>query len=148
MKQVNIYTDGACSGNPGPGGWGVVLKYGDIVKELSGGDSMTTNNKMELIAVIKGLSALKEPCDVNLYTDSQYIVNSINKNWIWDWQRRGWKKSNNEQVKNIDLWKQILELMDIHNVTFIWVKGHNGHPENERCDTLATFQRNLFSDSK
>lgn len=145
MKQVDIYTDGACSGNPGPGGWGVVLKYGDVVKELSGGDFITTNNKMEMTAVIKGLSALKEPCDVNLYTDSQYIVNSINKNWIWDWQKRGWKKSNNEQVKNIDLWKQILELMDIHNVTFIWVKGHNGHPENERCDGLATSQRNLFS---
>lgn len=145
MKKVDVFTDGACSGNPGPGGWGVILKYQDTTKELSGGDFITTNNKMEMTAVIKGLQALKEPCEVTLYTDSQYIVNSINKNWLWTWQLHNWKKSNGESVKNVDLWEEIISLIHTHDVKFVWVKGHNGHPENERCDRLATSQRNLFS---
>ena len=149
-KKVNIYTDGACSGNPGPGGWATILKClksdGTFyTKELYGGDVLTTNNKMELTAVIKGLEALKEPCDVTIYSDSQYVVNAFNNNWLKNWQNNGWKKSNKEPVKNIPLWESLISLTKKHRVTFMWVKGHNGHPENEKCDTLAVMQRDLHS---
>lgn len=144
MKHIDIFTDGACSGNPGPGGWGVILKYLSTTKELSGGESETTNNRMELTAVIEALSTLKEPCEVSLYTDSQYVANAVNKNWLWDWQRHSWKKSDGKPVKNIDLWELLLKLLDVHKVEFVWIKGHNGYPENERCDYLATTQRDSF----
>ncbi len=137
MKTVYIYTDGACSGNPGAGGWGAVLKYGAAVKELSGADEMTTNNKMELTAVIMGLKALKEPCEVILTTDSKYVVDGIEKGWARSWQRNGWIKSDKKPALNRELWEELLLLLDIHNVRFVWVKGHAGHPENERCDELA-----------
>ena len=143
MKKVNIYTDGACRGNPGKGGWGAVLVYGTIERELSGGEPLTTNNRMELSAVIAALSALKEPCEVTLTTDSQYVVNAIEKGWLANWQKNNWRKSDKGEVLNVDLWKKLLELLDTHNVSFVWVKGHNGHPYNERCDKLAT----AFADS-
>ncbi len=137
MKKVQIYTDGACSGNPGPGGYGVILQYGNKRKELSKGYKNTTNNRMELMAIIAGLSALKEPCEVDLYTDSQYIVNAVTKGWAERWQKNGWKRNKKEKAKNPDLWQQILDLLKKHKVTFHWVRGHAGHPENERCDQLA-----------
>ena len=137
MKKVKIYTDGACSGNPGPGGYGVILQYGDKRKELSKGYRNTTNNRMELMAIIAGLSALKEPCEVDLYTDSQYIVNTVTKGWAERWKKNGWKRNKKEKAKNPDLWEKILDLLKIHNVSFHWVRGHAGHAENERCDQLA-----------
>ena len=144
IKHIDIFTDGACSGNPGPGGWGVILRYLSTTKELSGGEPETTNNRMELTAVIEALSVQKEPCEVSLYTDSQYVANAVNKNWLWDWQKRSWKKSDGKPVKNIDLWESLIKLLDVHKVEFIWIKGHNGYPENERCDYLATSQRDHF----
>ena len=144
-KQVEIFTDGACSGNPGAGGYGVILKYGDNVKELSGGEVHTTNNRMELMGVITGLSALKEPCEVKLYSDSKYIVDAVNQGRAKKWKANGWKRAKNEPALNSDLWAQLLDLIEKHKVTFIWVKGHAGHPENERCDTLAVIQRDIFS---
>ena len=138
MKQVHIFTDGACSGNPGTGGWGAILKYGSYEKEISGREYNTTNNRMELRAVIEALYALNEPCNVNLTTDSQYVVNGIAKGWVEAWSKRGWRKSNNQAVLNQDLWKTLLGLLQVHNVNFFWIKGHNGHAENERCDRLAT----------
>ena len=138
MKNVNIYTDGACRGNPGRGGWGAVLVYGATEKELSGGDPLTTNNRMELSAVIAALSALKEPCEVTLTTDSQYVVNAIEKGWLENWRKNNWRKSDRGEVLNVDLWKELLTLLETHSVSFVWVKGHNGHPYNERCDRLAT----------
>lgn len=144
MRYVEIFTDGACSGNPGPGGWGAVLRYGDKEKELCGGDKNTTNNRMELTAVIKALSALKEPCQVKLTTDSKYVVDSINLGWARSWQKNGWRKADKKPALNAELWEQLLSLIQIHTVEFVWVKGHAGHPENERCDTLAVnFYRNL-----
>lgn len=143
MKKVNIYTDGACRGNPGHGGWGAVLVYGSIEKELSGGEPNTTNNRMELSAVIAALSTLKEPCEVTLTTDSQYVVNAIEKGWLANWQKNNWRKSDRGEVLNVDLWRELLVLLDTHKVSFVWVKGHNGHPYNERCDKLAT----VFADS-
>ena len=140
MKQVYIYTDGACSGNPGPGGWGTVLRFGAIEKELSGGEANTTHNRMELTAVIEGLKALKEPCLVTLTTDSKYVCDSINKGWVYGWQKRGWVKSDKKPALNVDLWEQLLPLLETHKVTFVWVKGHAGHPENERCDRLAVME--------
>ena len=137
MKHCYIYTDGACSGNPGPGGWGAVLVYGSFEKELSGGDPKTTNNRMELTAVIEALSLLKEPCMVTLTTDSKYIVDSVTLGWARGWKARGWKKSSGEPALNPDLWEKLLTLLDTHKVDFVWVKGHNGHPYNERCDALA-----------
>ena len=141
MKQVEVYTDGACSGNPGPGGWGAVLRYrfdGKVYeKELSGGDASTTNNRMELTGVIEALSALKEPCNVLLTTDSKYVVDSITKGWVYGWQRKGWRKADGKPALNVDLWQQLLPLLQTHTVTFNWVKGHAGHPYNERCDALA-----------
>ena len=139
-KTVEIFTDGACSGNPGPGGFGAVLRYNGHEKEISGGDAHTTNNRMEISGVIAALKALKEPCIVKLTTDSQYVSNSINKGWIYGWEKNNWiRKSGKktEEVPNADLWQELLKLLRIHDVTFIWVRGHNGHPENERCDRLA-----------
>ena len=138
MKKVLIYTDGACSGNPGPGGWGAILKYGEAEKEISGGEALTTNNRMELTAAIMALSALKEPCEVDLYSDSKYVIDAFNQHWIDSWLKNNWKNSQKKAVKNIDLWKRLLKAKEQHTVTFHWVKGHDGHPENERCDTLAT----------
>ncbi|MBR4073610.1 MAG: ribonuclease HI [Clostridia bacterium] len=137
QKYVEIFTDGACSGNPGPGGWGVVMRYGTAVKELSGGEKETTNNRMELTAAIKGLSALKEPCRVKLVTDSKYVADGIDKGWAKSWQKNGWRKADKKPALNSDLWEELLRLIDIHTVDIEWVKGHAGHPENERCDELA-----------
>ena len=143
-KQVEIYTDGACSGNPGPGGWGVILRYKGISRELSGGDASTTNNRMELSAVINGLGALKEPCDVTLYSDSKYIIDAIQKGWAKKWKANGWMRNKKEPALNSDLWENLLQLLDLHQVEFIWVKGHAGHPENERCDQLAVEQSQKY----
>ena len=137
MKEVTLYTDGACSGNPGPGGWGAILIYKDIKKEMSGGDKETTNNKMELTAAIEGLSALKEPCKVQLYSDSKYLIDGITKGWARGWRAKGWKKSDGKPALNVDLWEKVLELDDYHEIEYIWVKGHAGNPNNERCDRLA-----------
>ena len=137
MKNIQIYTDGACSGNPGKGGWGAVLVYKSVEKELSGAEENTTNNRMELTAVIKALKQLKEPCKVVLTTDSKYVCDSINKGWVYSWQRNNWKKADKKPALNVDLWEQLLELLQIHQVDFVWVKGHNGHKYNERCDQLA-----------
>ena len=141
--QVKIYTDGAARGNPdGPGGYGTVLEYvdskGELHKEISQGYQRTTNNRMELMAVIAGLEALNRPCEVELYSDSKYVVDAFNQHWIDGWMKKGWKRGKNEPVKNVDLWKRLLKAKEPHHVTFIWVKGHDGHPQNERCDTLAT----------
>lgn len=143
MKQVTLYTDGACRGNPGRGGWGAVLVYGKYEKEMSGGAPETTNNRMELTAAIEGLRALKEPCDVALYSDSKYLVDAFNLHWIEDWEKRNFREGTKDEVKNPDLWKELIALTKIHRVQFFWVKGHNGHDYNERCDALAT----AFADS-
>ena len=137
MKKVEIYTDGACSGNPGAGGWGAVLVYGKAEKELSGGEKETTNNRMELTAVIEALSALNEPCEVALTTDSKYVCDAINEGWLSAWIMKGWRKADKKPVLNVDLWEKLLPLLDEHRVTFNWVKGHAGHTYNERCDALA-----------
>ena len=143
MKKVQLYTDGACRGNPGAGGWGAILVYGKYEKEMSGGESSTTNNRMELTAAIEGLSALKEACEVDLYSDSKYLVDAYLQGWIEDWRARGWKKAH-DTLKNPDLWQKLYDLTNIHKVNFIWVKGHNGHDYNERCDTLATSYADSF----
>lgn len=143
MKDVQIFTDGACSGNPGAGGWGAILRYGKFERELSGGEPSTTNNRMELSAVIAALAALKEPCHVTLTTDSKYVVDSITKGWVYSWKKKGWIKSDKKPALNVDLWEQLLPLLEKHNVDFVWVKGHAGHPENERCDRLAVEQRDM-----
>ena len=145
MKHVDIFTDGACSGNPGPGGYGVILRFGKAEKELSGGADRTTNNRMELTAVIEGLAALKEPCEVTVYSDSKYVVDAIEKGWARGWQKNGWRKSDKKPALNPDLWERLLSLLDQHKVSFVWLKGHDGHPENERCDQLAVAQSQKFS---
>lgn len=137
LKNVVIYTDGACSGNPGPGGWGVVLQYGKAMKEMSGFDANTTNNRMELLAAIKGLSALKEPCCVDLYSDSAYLVNAWEKGWLKGWQKNGWMTSQKKPVENQDLWQELLRLADVHRVVWHKVKGHADNRWNNRCDELA-----------
>lgn len=137
MKDINIYTDGACSGNPGPGGWGAILMYGEYKKELFGRDENTTNNKMELTACIKALEALKEPCNVQLCTDSKYVCDSFNKGWVYKWKDNNWKKSDGKLAKNIDLFESLINLIDIHNVQINWVKGHADNEFNNRCDELA-----------
>ncbi|MEW6696315.1 MAG: ribonuclease HI [Bacillota bacterium] len=137
LKNVTLYTDGACSGNPGPGGYGVVLLYKDHRKEMSGGFRDTTNNRMEILAAIVGLESLKEPCNVTLYTDSQYLINSIEKGWAKKWRANGWMRNKKEPALNADLWERLLKLCDTHRVKFIWVRGHSGNIENERCDRLA-----------
>lgn len=147
MKKVELFTDGACSGNPGPGGWGVVLRYNGQEKELSGGHPETTNNRMELTAVIEGLSALKEPCEVTLTSDSRYIIDSIQKGWARSWKQNGWRKADKKPALNADLWDTLLSLLDVHKVNFVWVRGHEGHEENERCDRLAVQASMSFKDS-
>lgn len=143
-KHVEIFTDGACSGNPGPGGWGAVLRFGVHEKELSGGEASTTNNRMELSAVIAALSALKESCEVTLTTDSKYVCDSVTKRWVYGWKAKGWKKSDGKPALNVDLWEKLLPLLEQHKVTFVWVKGHAGHPDNERCDRLAVAESKKF----
>ncbi len=137
MKSINIYTDGACSGNPGKGGWGAILVYKNNEKEISGGNDNTTNNRMELTAVIEALNILKEPCEVIITTDSKYVCDAVTKGWVYTWEKNGWKKPDKKPALNADLWEKLLLLLKKHKVTFNWVKGHNGHPYNERCDKLA-----------
>ena len=145
MKRIEIFTDGACLGNPGAGGWAAILRYKDTEKELSGGEKETTNNRMELTAVIMALEALKESCNITLYTDSRYVMDGIEK-WIYAWKKSGWKTSNKKApVKNVELWQKLDELRQKHEIRFVWVKGHAGHVENERCDELA---RNKASEFK
>lgn len=140
MKTVTIYSDGACSGNPGPGGWGAILEYNGVEKEISGGEDHTTNNRMELTGVIKALEMLKEPCIVELYSDSKYVIDALTKGWARSWQKRGWVKSDKKPALNPDLWQRLLELTDIHTVHCHWVKGHASNPKNNRCDALAVSQ--------
>ena len=140
MKTVSLYTDGACSGNPGPGGWGVILEYMGHEKELSGGEENTTNNRMELTAVIRGLEQLKEPCIVELYSDSKYVIDGLEKGWAEGWKKRGWIKSDKKPALNPELWDRLLELVHIHDVRYHWVKGHAHNPKNNRCDELAVSQ--------
>lgn len=140
MKQVEVYTDGACSGNPGPGGWGAILRYAGVEKELAGYQAETTNNRMELTAAIQGLEALKEPCQVALYTDSQYLSKAITQGWLQSWKKNGWKKSDKKSVLNIDLWQALDAQLARHQVTIRWVKGHADNAYNNRCDALATGQ--------
>lgn len=142
--KVEIFTDGACSGNPGPGGYGAILRVGEHVKEISGGEPNTTNNRMELMGAIAALSALKYPCDVVLTTDSKYVVDSVTKGWAKKWRSNNWIKSDKKPALNADLWEKLLDLLEVHNVQFLWVKGHAGHPENERCDALAVMERDKF----
>ena len=140
MKTVTLYTDGACSGNPGPGGWGAILEYLGHEKELSGGEDNTTNNRMELMAVIMGLSALKESCVVELYSDSKYVIDGLQKGWAASWQKRGWIKSDKKPALNPDLWQRLLELTARHEMHYHWVKGHAENPKNNRCDELAVME--------
>lgn len=142
MKKVELYTDGACRGNPGHGGWGAILVYGKHEKVMSGGERETTNNRMELMAAIEGLAALRESCEVTVYSDSKYLVDAFLLGWVYNWKRLGWKKSDGA-LKNAELWQRLFELTEAHKVSFVWVKGHNGHDYNERCDALAT----AFADS-
>ena len=144
MKKVTIYTDGACSGNPGPGGWGAILQYGKHKKELSGGEANTTNNRMELTGVITALQALNEPCEVALYTDSQYIVNAMTQGWARKWKANGWMRNKKDPALNPDLWEKLLELCDRHQVTFNWVKGHAENEYNNRCDQLAVAESRKY----
>lgn len=142
--NVTIYTDGACSGNPGPGGYGAILMYGSHKKELSGGDANTTNNRMELMGVITALKALNRPCQVDLYTDSQYVVNAIEKGWARKWQANGWMRNKKDKALNPDLWQMLLDLLEVHQVTFHWVKGHAENPYNNRCDELAVTESHKY----
>ena len=144
MKQINIYTDGACSGNPGPGGWGAILEYKGTQKELSGGEASTTNNRMELTALIRALEALKEPCDITLCSDSKYVIDGLSKGWAKSWQKRGWVKADKKPALNSDLWAQLLALCEGHTFHYHWVKGHAGHKENERCDAMAVAEAAKF----
>ena len=146
MKHVDIYTDGACKGNPGPGGYGTILVFNGIEKEISGGEADTTNNRMELTAVISGLEALKEPCDATLYTDSKYVADSVIKGWAKSWRKNGWKKGDKSPALNVDLWERLLDLLENHGhmVEIIWVKGHAGHEYNERCDVLAVTEAEKY----
>ncbi|MEA5143519.1 MAG: ribonuclease HI [Oscillibacter sp.] len=144
MKRVTVYTDGACSGNPGPGGWGCVLVYGGAKKELSGGAPDTTNNRMELTGVIAALSALKEPCEVELYSDSKYVIDALEKGWVYGWKKKGWIKSDKKPALNVDLWKLLLPLVEKHTVHYHWVKGHAQNEMNNRCDELAVAESKKF----
>ena len=144
MKTVTIYTDGACSGNPGPGGWGAILEWQGHEKELSGGEAQTTNNRMELTAVLTALSLLKEPCTVELYSDSKYVVDAIDKGWLYGWQKKGWIKADKKPVLNVDLWQQLLPLLARHNVRLHWVKGHAETEKHNRCDHLAVAESKKF----
>ena len=144
MKQIEIFTDGACSGNPGPGGWGAVLRYKQHEKELSGGEAETTNNRMELTALIAALEQLKEPCEITLCSDSKYVIDGLEKGWAKGWRARGWKKSDKSPALNPDLWGRLLDLCEGHVIHYKWIKGHAGHPENERCDRLAVEQSTKY----
>ena len=145
MKQVTIYTDGACSGNPGPGGWGAILRYGKFEKELSGGEKQTTNNRMELLGAISALEALTEPCRVELYSDSKYLVDAMSQGWASRWQKNGWKRNRTDPALNPDLWQRLLDLCQTHAVTFHWVKGHAENEYNNRCDALAVARRDEYA---
>ena len=144
MKQIELFTDGACSGNPGPGGWGAILRYGGREKELSGGAADTTNNRMELTAVIKALALLKEPCVVELYSDSKYVIDGLSKGWAKGWQKRGWIKPDKKPALNPDLWERLLELTDRHEMRYHWVKGHAENEKNNRCDQMAVAESKKF----
>ena len=145
MKQIEIYTDGACSGNPGPGGWGAVLRYNGIERELSGGEAATTNNRMELTAVIAALECLKEPCAVELYSDSKYVIDALSKGWAVSWRKKGWIKSDKKPALNVDLWERLLKLTEAHEMHYHWVKGHADNEYNNRCDALAVAEREKFA---
>ena len=144
MKTVTIYTDGACSGNPGPGGWGAILSYHGIEKELSGGEPETTNNRMELLGVITALQTLKEPCIVELYSDSKYVIDALSKGWAYAWRKNGWRKADKKPALNVDLWEKLLELVEQHDVRYHWVKGHAENEKNNRCDKLAVAESQKF----
>lgn len=144
MKKVEIFTDGACKGNPGPGGWGAILRYGTAEKEISGGEKNTTNNRMEISAVLEALKCLKEPCEVTLYSDSQYVCNALNLGWAKKWKANNWMRNKKDPALNVDLWDELLSLYEKHRMNIIWVKGHAGHPENERCDRLAVAAAEKF----
>ena len=144
MKTVTLYTDGACSGNPGPGGWGCILEYNGVQKELSGGEMETTNNRMELTAVICGLEALKESCIVELYSDSKYVIDALEKGWAVSWQEKGWRKADKKPALNPDLWERLMELASRHTLHYHWVKGHADNPKNNRCDELAVSEWKKF----
>ncbi|MFY9199097.1 MAG: ribonuclease HI [Acutalibacteraceae bacterium] len=144
LSFVQMFTDGACSGNPGPGGWGTILRCNGVEKELSGGERETTNNRMELTAVIEGFKSLKRSCNVELYTDSKYVADSIEKGWVYSWKKNGWKKSDKKPALNSDLWEELINEIEKHNLKIIWVKGHAGHPENERCDQMAVEETKKF----
>lgn len=145
MRKVKIFTDGACKGNPGPGGWCAILQYNENEKVLSGGEKETTNNRMELSAVLFGLKALKEPCAVVLTSDSKYVLDSIQKGWVYSWQKKNWKKSDGKPALNIDLWQPLIAEIKKHEMTYCWIKGHNGHDENERCDVQAVIESEKFT---
>ena len=145
MKTVTLYTDGACSGNPGPGGWGAILEFQGTEKELSGGEGETTNNRMELTAVIEGLSALKEPCIVELYSDSKYVIDGLSKGWAVSWRKNGWRKADKKPALNPDLWEKLLDLTEKHQLHYHWVKGHAENPKNNRCDALAVAESKKFN---
>ena len=144
LKRIELFTDGACSGNPGAGGWGCILRCGEISKELSGGEAQTTNNRMELTALIEGLSALKYRCHVTVYSDSKYVLDAITQGWAEKWRANGWIRKKKEKALNPDLWEKLLSLLELHEMEYVWVKGHAGHPENERCDELAVAQSRKF----
>ncbi|MBE6878831.1 MAG: ribonuclease HI [Ruminococcaceae bacterium] len=144
MKRIEIFTDGACKGNPGPGGWCAILRYNGVEKMISGGEKETTNNRMELSAVLFALKALKEPCHITLQSDSKYVLDSLSKGWVYGWQKKGWKKSDGKPALNVDLWQQLLEEIRKHELEYVWIKGHAGHPENERCDAQAVRESEKF----
>lgn len=144
MKFVDIYSDGACSGNPGPGGWGAILRYGKYEREMSGGEKQTTNNRMELLAIISALKALNAPCKVLIHSDSKYVIDAVVHGWARKWKANDWMRNKKDRALNVDLWEQLLELLDKHEVEFEWIKGHSGHPENERCDELAVYESKKF----
>ncbi len=148
IKHVDIYTDGACRGNPGAGGWAAILVYMGREKELVGGEAETTNNRMELTAVIEGLRALKEPCEITIYSDSKYVIDSLSRGWVYSWRAKNWRKADGKKALNDDLWKILVEEYEKHSVTLAWVKGHNGHDYNERCDRLATAYADRLNASK
>lgn len=144
MKHIEMFTDGACKGNPGPGGWCAILRYNGVEKVISGGEKDTTNNRMELSAVLFGLKALKEPCHITLQSDSKYVLDSISKGWVYGWKKKGWKKSDGKPALNVDLWQQLLTEIAKHDIEYVWIKGHAGHPENERCDAQAVKESEKF----
>lgn len=144
MKTVDIYSDGACSGNPGPGGWGAILRYKKYERQMSGGEKQTTNNRMELLAIISALNALNEPCKVFIHSDSKYVIDAVVQGWAKKWRANGWMRNKKDKALNVDLWEQLLELLDKHEVEFEWIKGHSGHPENEKCDQLAVKESQKF----